>query len=85
MPLIDAQLLVYTGSRWEPISKAGLASIVGEVIRSGGSERFPGDALDDELDNCATSIEVGIGQNQGSALTALWRKTFRAPWKSSRT
>jgi|LSQX01.3.fsa_nt_gb zinc protease len=76
LPLIDAQLLVYTGSRWEPISKAGLASIVGEVIRSGGSERFPGDALDDELDNCATSIEVGIGQNQGSASISSLAENF---------
>ena len=67
VPLIDLSLRIYTGSRWEPADKAGLADIVGEVMRTGGSKKFPGDELDDELDNSATSIEIGIGRNEGSA------------------
>ena len=67
VPLVNLSLRIYTGSRWEPVDKAGLADIVGEVMRSGGSEKVPGDELDDELDNNATSIEIGIGRNEGSA------------------
>lgn len=67
VPLVNLSLRIYTGSRWEPADKAGLAEIVGEVMRTGGSEKFPGDKLDDELDNSATSIEIGIGRNEGSA------------------
>ncbi|MBO4797033.1 MAG: insulinase family protein, partial [Verrucomicrobia bacterium] len=53
VPLIDLSLRIYTGSRWVPAFKAGLADIVGEVMRTGGSKKFPGDELDDELDNSA--------------------------------
>lgn len=76
LPLVELGMRIYTGSRWEPVEKAGLAGIVAEVIRSGGSEKFPGDALDDELDQSATSVELGIGQNEGVASVNALKENF---------
>lgn len=76
VPLITAEMYIYVGARWEPVEKAGLASITGEVIRTGGSERFPGDALDEELDRNAVRLEVGIGANNGGVSLSCLKETF---------
>src|SRR5262249_5158920 len=49
LPLVDAIALVHTGSRLEPAEKAGLASLVGRMLRSGGTTRMKSDQLDDFL------------------------------------
>jgi hypothetical protein len=50
-----------------PNEKAGLASITGTVIRSGGTEKYPSDSLNVLLENQAASIETNIGFSSGSA------------------
>ncbi|MCS6952576.1 MAG: insulinase family protein [Bryobacterales bacterium] len=67
LPLIGATALVRTGARWEPPGKAGLASITGTVMRTGGSTSRSGDQLDEELDRLAAVVETSIGLEFGRA------------------
>ena len=60
LPTIDMRGMIYSGAVYEPAEKAGLASITGAVLRSGGTEKMNGDQLDRELETMAASIETGI-------------------------
>ncbi|MEM7772896.1 MAG: pitrilysin family protein [Cyanobacteria bacterium P01_A01_bin.37] len=66
LPLVGGQVLVNTGDRLEPDDKLGLATIVGEGMRLGGSEDFPADGLNEFLEQRAASIETGIGLTSGN-------------------
>lgn len=74
LPLIQAAAMIRVGSRWEPPEKAGLAAITGAVLRTGGSEKFPGDALDDELDRLGASVETAIGEDSGRASVSVLKE-----------
>ena len=74
LPLVNAVVIVRAGSRWEPVEKAGLAGIVGAVMRSGGTPGHPGDQLDDQLDRMGASIETGISQGAGSASLSVLKE-----------
>ncbi len=67
LPLVGGTALVHTGDRYEPADKVGLASIVGDVMRSGGTETYSTDDLNQFLEQRAASIETGIGVDSGSA------------------
>ncbi len=67
LPLIDARMLVRTGARWEPADKIGLAGLVGQVLRSGGTRDMASDELDDLLEDRAATIESFIGTTNGGA------------------
>ncbi|MGB9606506.1 MAG: M16 family metallopeptidase, partial [Bryobacteraceae bacterium] len=74
LPLIRASAMIRTGSRWEPAEKAGLASIVGAVMRTGGSQKFPGDQLDEELDRLGATVETAIGEDSGRAVVSVLKE-----------
>ncbi len=67
LPMIRLSARIGTGSIFEPADKAGLASLVGTVMRTGGTESVSGDQLNERLESIAASIETGIGQTSGSA------------------
>ncbi len=67
LPLIDARVMVRTGDRWEPKDKIGLAGLVGQVLRSGGTKNMASDELDDLLEDRAATIESSIGTTNGNA------------------
>jgi len=67
LPLINMSLLIRAGSMYEPADKIGLASITGEVMRTGGTTTKTGDQIDEELESIAASVETGIGLDSGSA------------------
>jgi len=67
LPLINLSVRIRTGSLYEPAEKIGLASITGEVMRTGGTATMTGDEMDEELEAIAASVETGIGLNSGSA------------------
>jgi len=67
LPKVQASAIIRTGSRNEPAAKVGLADIVADVMRSGGTATRPGDKLDDELDRLAVSVETGMARSSGSA------------------
>ncbi|MHC4167977.1 MAG: M16 family metallopeptidase [Planctomycetota bacterium] len=67
LPLINLSVRIRTGSVYEPAEKIGLASITGEVMRTGGTASMTGDEMDEELEAIAASVGTGIGLNSGSA------------------
>lgn len=76
LPLIDVSVRVRTGGVLVPNEKAGLASITGTVIRSGGSESYPADSLNQLLENRAASMETSIGFTSGSASMNVLKEDF---------
>jgi zinc protease len=67
LPTVSMTAMVRAGSFWEPISKAGLASLCGTVLRTGGSVTRNGDQLDRELDRLGASVETNVS---GDMITA---------------
>jgi predicted Zn-dependent peptidase len=67
LPLVNVSARIRTGSLLEPAEKAGLASLVGQTLRSGGTTTRKPDALDEFLEARAASIETGMGADSGSA------------------
>jgi len=67
LPKVEGVMLVRTGSRLEPREKVGLASILGQVLRTGGSTSRTGEEVDRLLENAGASVETQIGVSAGSA------------------
>jgi predicted Zn-dependent peptidase/outer membrane lipoprotein-sorting protein len=67
LPLVNARVLVRAGSRWESPDHVGLASLTGQVMRSGGTQSIASDELDDLLEDRAAVLETSIGTSSGSA------------------
>jgi zinc protease len=67
LPLVSGTALIRTGSRWENATKTGLASLTGDVMRSGGTRLHTGDELNQILEQRAASVETSIDTASGSA------------------
>ena len=76
LPLIDVTVRVRTGSFLEPADKAGLASMTGTVLRSGGSETYPDDELNELLENRAAHMESSIGLTSGLVSMNILKEDF---------
>lgn len=74
LPMVTVAARIRTGDRWEPVSKAGLAWLTGEVMRTGGTPGRSGDQLDDELDRLGASVEISIGEDSGSASVSVLKE-----------
>ncbi len=66
LPVVTMQAYLATGSIHDPADKTGLALLTGAVVREGGTAATPPEALDDELEFMASTIESGIGADSGS-------------------
>jgi len=75
-PTIDLWAMVRTGSVLEPAAKVGLASITGQVLRTGGTQTKAGDQIDKELDTLAATVSTGIGQTSGSISVSVLKEDF---------
>jgi predicted Zn-dependent peptidase len=58
VPMATVLVRVGVGSINDPAGKVGAAEMTGEVIRTGGSEALPGDALDRELESRGAELSV---------------------------
>lgn len=67
LPLVSGTALIRTGSRWEPSNKVGLASLTGDVMRSGGTRSHTADQLNQLLEQRAAYVETSIDTASGSA------------------
>src|SRR6056297_2077889 len=76
LPLINLRALVRTGGVLIPKEKAGLQSIAGTVIRSGGTTSITGDELNELLEDRAALMETGIGLTSGSASMNVLKEDF---------
>lgn len=76
LPLINVSVRVRTGSFLDPADKVGLSTLTGTVMRTGGSEMYPGDELNELLENRAARMETGIGLSSGSASMNVLKEDF---------
>ncbi|HKY32436.1 MAG TPA: pitrilysin family protein [Candidatus Polarisedimenticolia bacterium] len=76
LPLIEAFARIRTGTRLDPPGKAGLGTIFGQVLRTGGTRRMTGDQLDDFLESRAAEIETGVGPDSGFANMSCLSQDF---------
>ncbi len=67
LPLVGGTAMIRTGDRLESADKVGLAGLVGEVMRTGGTTKHTGDELNQLLEQRAASVETSIGTTSGSA------------------
>jgi zinc protease len=67
LPKVEATLLLRTGAIWEPADKTGLASIAGQVMRTGGTASRSGDQINELLENEGATVETAIGRDSASA------------------
>jgi zinc protease len=67
LPLVRGVALIRTGNLFDPADRIGLATITGEVLRSGGTHAKSGDELDEQLENLAASVETNINESYATA------------------
>jgi predicted Zn-dependent peptidase/outer membrane lipoprotein-sorting protein len=67
LPKVEGYALVKAGARFEPADRVGLGSIVGQVMRTGGSRTRKGEEIDRLLENVGASVETNIGTELASA------------------
>lgn len=76
LPLVNLSAFIRTGSRLEPQDKIGIASLTGTVLRTGGTAKQSGDALDEFLEGKAAMIETAIGESAGNASMSCLTEDF---------
>lgn len=76
LPIINITGLVRTGSVYEPASKAGLATLTGSVMRSGGAGNLTPEQMDDELEFMASAVESSISEDMGAVSLTSLSKNF---------
>lgn len=74
LPLFDIVARIRTGAVYEPKEKAGLASLTGHVMRSGGTTSMPADTINEELEFIAASVETSINREAGNATLSVLKK-----------
>lgn len=67
LPKVEGAAIIRTGDRLEPPELTGVASLVGQVMRTGGSESRSGEEVDRLLENVGAAVETGIGTTSGNA------------------
>ena len=67
LPTFDLTVRVRTGSAFEPPEKAGLAALMGEELRDGGTQSLTPEELDEKLDFLAARLFTGASDTQGTA------------------
>jgi zinc protease len=73
-PLVQLSATIDAGSIYEPADKIGLASMTGEVMRSGGTATTDGDALDEMVESRGMSVETWIGDTDGGAYLSVMKE-----------
>ncbi len=66
LPLFRISGLIKTGDIYDPADKVGLSSIFASVMRTGGTVSREPDALNEELESMAASVEVGMSREYGT-------------------
>ncbi len=73
LPVISMYALIRTGEIYEPVEKLGVAALTSEVMRTGGTSSRSSDEVNEMLEFLASSVEVDIDDESGSA--ELWTLT----------
>ncbi len=67
LPVFRASVRINVGGYLEPADKIGMASMVGEVLRTGGTAKWTGDEIDEMLEGIGGSVETSIDNLSGNA------------------
>lgn len=67
LPVFHGSARINCGAYLEPADKVGLASICGTVLRTGGTSKWTGDEIDEELEAIGGSVETYIGNTSAGA------------------
>lgn len=67
LPKVEGYALIKTGGRFVPAEKVGLARLVGQVMRTGGTRTRKGEEIDRLLENVGASVETSIGTDSATA------------------
>ena len=80
-PVIDASVIIKTGSLTEPLDKTGLASLAMRMLKAGGTKTLTPDALEEKLDFLGSTIGSYAGPEYSEI--SLWTlgKNFDETWK----
>ena len=73
-PTIDMRGMFFASSAFEPADKAGLASLTGTVLRTGGTKTRSGDEIDRELETMAADIETAVDSDSGSISVSMLKE-----------
>jgi zinc protease len=76
LPLIRGSATIRGGSRNVPQEKAGLDGIYGQAWRTGGTEKYTGDQLDEMLESRAARLETGAGGDTTSVSLDVLKGDF---------
>ena len=76
LPLVNLSAIIRTGSRLESEDTIGIGSLTGTVLRTGGTVKQSGDALDEFLEGKAAMIETHIGETSGKASMSCLTEDF---------
>ncbi len=67
LPTFDLSIIIRTGAAFEPPDKAGLASLMGEQLRDGGTQSLAPAELDEKVEFLAAGLSTFVGDTQGGA------------------
>lgn len=74
LPLVTVTATIQTGAWLDAQDKIGLASLAGETMRTGGTRRMTAEEVDQELEQLAAHVSVGIGTESGAAMLDVLKK-----------
>ncbi len=74
LPLVTITATMKTGAWLDPADKVGLAGLAGATMRTGGTTRMTAEQVDEELEQLAAVVSVGIGTESGSAVLDVLKK-----------
>ncbi len=76
LPIVDFSMTIRAGDLHEPADMTGINSATASIMRSGGSKTYPGDKLDEILENMAGEISIGGGSDSGFAGLSALKEDF---------
>jgi len=76
LPLVSFAGTVRTGSIYDPPGKNGTASMVGTLLRTGGTTKRSWEQVDTDVDRLAMSVSTGIGSESGNASFDVLSENF---------
>jgi len=75
LPTIQIGAIIRAGSAYEPPEKLALAEMTAEIMRSGGTKKYSGDSIDEELDSIASTMEFTV-ERTSTSLDAFALKDY---------
>ena len=67
LPVFNVSARINCGTYLDPPDKVGLGDLCGTVMRTGGTEKWTGDEIDEGLAAIGGSVETNVGLTSGSA------------------